>query len=335
MLRPSVRVLGARDLEEAVAVCAQDPVSHAFVSSRLVARAAGRRAATPRSGASTSAPTWSRSAGWAPTWSPSRPAARRARRLRRPRPPHDPAQLVAVRPARRRAPAVGRARAARGARPARCAATSRSWCCDTPLVEPDPRVRRHPPGRARHAVPRLGRHVHRGDRLLARSAWTAAPATGPGSPRWSASGRSFVRIDPDADGRPEVVFKAELGRRDRRGRPGPGRLGRPAPPRRGPRRARRWPPSSRPSHRDLGARGSLYVNDYNARAVHVYERVGFMRHGGPSRRCCSVGSQPCRCCSGPARRRRGSPSAIRHEACLRPRSAPSAAAVPARRVASR
>jgi predicted GNAT family acetyltransferase len=32
-------------------------------------------------------------------------------------------------------------------------------------------------------------------------------------------------------------------------------------------------------HRDLGARSSLYVNDYNSRAVHVYERVGFMVHG--------------------------------------------------------
>ena len=40
-----------------------------------------------------------------------------------------------------------------------------------------------------------------------------------------------------------------------------------------------WPPSSRPSTATSAPAVSLYVNDYNTRAVHVYERVGFMRHG--------------------------------------------------------
>ncbi len=91
-------------------------------------------------------------------------------------------------------------------------------------------------------------------------------------------GRSFVRVEPGPDGSPQVVFKAELGAVTGAVAQIQGVWVAPA---------RRGGGLAAPAvaavvaavHRDLGARTSLYVNDYNTRAVRVYERVGFMHHG--------------------------------------------------------
>ena len=74
MLRTSsaVRVLGAADRDAALAVCARDPVANAFVASRLLEDRAFALSAA-RCGATSSAASWSRCAGPAPTWCRCRP----------------------------------------------------------------------------------------------------------------------------------------------------------------------------------------------------------------------------------------------------------------------
>ena len=82
--------------------------------------------------------------------------------------------------------------------------------CDTPLVEPDPRVRRTRPAEIDTLFPAsvamFTEEIGYSPVGLDGGAGYKAGVT-----EMVGLGRSFVRIDPDAEGRPEVVFKAELG----------------------------------------------------------------------------------------------------------------------------
>ena len=275
VLRPSVRVLGAKDLEAAVAVCAQDPVSHAFVASRLAAGLGGGVGHAEVWGFSEGSDLVSLcwvGANMVPVEAGGEAAdafAARARRgTRRSSSLFGPREDV-LRLWTGIEPTWGPAREVRAHQPL--------MVCDTPVVRPDPLVRRTRPVEL--------------DTLLPASiamfteeiGYSPVGVDGGAGYRAGVSemvglGRSFVRIDPGPGGRPEVVFKAELGAVT-------GAVAQVqgvwvAPHRRGEGIAAPAVAAVvQAVHRDLGARSSLYVNDYNARAVHVYESVGFMRHG--------------------------------------------------------
>ncbi|MFC3688348.1 GNAT family N-acetyltransferase [Aquipuribacter hungaricus] len=275
MLRPSVRVLGAKDLEEAVAVCAQDPVTHAFVSSRLVGGLLGESGHAEvwgfYEGSDLVSLCWV-GANLVPVEAGGEAAdafAARARRSTRRSsslfgPREDVLRLWAG-----IEPAWGPAREVRGNQPL--------MVCDTPVVAPDPRVRRTRPAELDTLFPAS---VAMFTEEIGYSPVGVDGGAGyrAGVAEMVGLGRSFVRIDPGPDGRPEVVFKAELGAVT-------GAVAQVqgvwvAPHRRGEGLA--GPAVAavvEAVHRDLGARSSLYVNDFNTRAVHVYEQVGFMRHG--------------------------------------------------------
>lgn len=274
VLRPSVRVLGARDLEEAVAVCAQDPVSHAFVSSRLVAGLLGEVG---------HAEVWGfydggelRSLCWVganlvPVEAGGEAAdafAARARRSTRRSsslfgPREDVLRLWAGVEA-----VWGPAREVRGNQPL--------MVCEAPRIEPDPLVRRTRPTELDTLFPAS---VAMFTEEIGYSPVGLDGGAGyrAGVAEMVGLGRSFVRIEPDWDGRPEVVFKAELGAVT-------GAVAQiqgvwVAPHRRGEGLAAPGVAAVVEAvRRDLGARSSLYVNDFNARAVHVYEQVGFACH---------------------------------------------------------
>jgi predicted GNAT family acetyltransferase len=274
VLRSTVRVLGARDLEAAVDLCATDPVSHAFVSSRLVGGILGE-------------------AGHAEVWGY-----------------HEHGELVSLcwvganmvpveahgeaadafaaraRNGRRRSSSIfgprddvlrlwggleqawGPAREIRRDQPL--------MVCADPVVDPDPRVRRTRPEELDTLFPAS---VAMFTEEIGYSPIGLDGGAGykAGVAEMVSLGRSFVRIDPGPDGRPEVVFKAELGAVT-------GAVAQiqgvwVAPHRRGEGLA--VPAVAavvEAVRRDLGARSSLYVNDYNTRAVHVYEQVGFTSH---------------------------------------------------------
>lgn len=275
MLRPSVRVLGAKDLEEAVAVCAQDPVSHAFVSSRLVAGLLGESGHAEvwgfYDGSELVSLCWV-GANMVPVEAAGEAAdafAARARRSTRRSsslfgPRDDVLRLWAG-----VEPAWGPPREVRGNQPL--------MVCDTPVVSPDPRVRRTRPAELDTLFPAS---VAMFTEEIGYSPVGLDGGAGyrAGVAEMVGLGRSFVRIDPGPDGRPEVVFKAELGAVT-------GAVAQVqgvwvAPHRRGEGMAAPAVAAVVEAvHRDLGARSSLYVNDYNSRAVRVYEEVGFMVHG--------------------------------------------------------
>lgn len=275
VLRPSVRVLGARDLEEAVAVCAEDPVSHAFVSSRLVAGLLGEVGHAEvwgfYEGSDLVSLCWV-GANMVPVEAAGEAAdafAHRARRGARRSsslfgPRDDVLRLWAGVEA-----VWGSPREVRRNQPL--------MVCDTPVVEPDPTVRRTRPAELDTLFPAS---VAMFTEEIGYSPVGVDGGAGyrAGVAEMVGLGRSFVRIDPDAAGRPEVVFKAELGAVT-------GAVAQVqgvwvAPHRRGEGLAAPAVAAVVEAvHRDLGARSSLYVNDYNSRAVRVYERVGFMVHG--------------------------------------------------------
>ncbi len=273
--RPSVRVLGARDLEEAVDVCALDPVAHAFVSSRLVGGLLGEAG---------HAEVWGyeddgelRSLLWVganmvPVEASGDAAdafAARARRVNRRSsslfgPREDVLRLWSGLEG-----TWGPAREVRRNQPL--------MVCDEPVVDPDPRVRRTRPTELDTLFPAS---VAMFTEEIGYSPMGLDGGAGyrAGVAEMVGLGRSFVRLDPGPDGRPEVVFKAELGAVT-------GGVAQiqgvwVAPERRG--QGIAAPAVAAVVHavrRDLGARASLYVNDFNTRAVAVYERVGFYHHG--------------------------------------------------------
>lgn len=110
-----------------------------------------------------------------------------------------------------------------------------------------------------------------------------SPASGPHGPYETrvrsliAQGRSFVRMEPGPDGHPRVAFKAELG----------ALAGGVAqvqgvwvtPDRRGQRLSVHGMAAVVELSRALAPVVSLYVNDFNARAVAAYRSVGFRQVG--------------------------------------------------------
>lgn len=149
--------------------------------------------------------------------------------------------------------------------------------CDEPVVEPDPDVRRTRPTELDTLFPAS---VAMFTEEIGYSPMGLDGGAGyrAGVAEMVGLGRSFVRIEDTDDGEPEVVFKAELGAVT-------GAVAQiqgvwVAPHRRGEGIAAPAVAAVVEAvRRDLGARSSLYVNDYNGRAVHVYERVGFTHHG--------------------------------------------------------
>lgn len=272
----AVRVLRAEDLEAAVEVCAGDPVMHAFVSSRLVGGVLG-------------------DAGHAEVWGWDDPAGR-LRSLC-----WAGANLVPVEATPEAADAFAtRARASSrrssslfGPRddvlriweglaatwgPAREIRSSQPvLVCDEPEVEPDPFVRRTRPNEIDTLFPAsvamFTEEIGYSPLGLDGGAGYRAGVT-----EMVGLGRSFVRIDAGPDGEPEVVFKAELGAVT-------GAVAQiqgvwVAPHRRGEGLAAPAMAAVVAAvRRDLGARSSLYVNDFNTRALAVYDRVGFTQHG--------------------------------------------------------
>ncbi|WP_373694827.1 GNAT family N-acetyltransferase [Kineococcus terrestris] len=149
--------------------------------------------------------------------------------------------------------------------------------CDTePSVEPDPAVRRSTLRELDLVVPACVAM------FTEEIGYAPAPPDGGGAYRARvaelvSTGRSFVRVDPGPSG-PEVVFKAELGavapktvqvqgvwvppHRRGEGLAAPGMAA-----------------VVRAARADGVEQVSLYVNDYNTRALAAYRRVGFREVG--------------------------------------------------------
>ena len=275
VLRPSVRVLGARDLEEAVYVCALDPVSHAFVSSRLVGGLLGEAGHAEVWGYEDAGELRSLlwvGANMVPVEASGDAAdafAARARRSNRRSsslfgPREDVLRLWSGLEG-----LWGPAREIRPRQPL--------MVCDEVLLEPDPLVRRTRPTELDTLFPAS---VAMFTEEIGYSPVGLDGGAGyrAGVAEMVGLGRSFVRVEPGRHGVPEVVFKAELGAVT-------GAVAQiqgvwVAPHRRGEGLAAPAVAAVVEAVRtDLGARSSLYVNDYNTRAVAVYERVGFTHHG--------------------------------------------------------
>ncbi|MFC5380346.1 GNAT family N-acetyltransferase [Aquipuribacter nitratireducens] len=275
MLRSSVRVLGARDLEAAVDLCATDPVSHAFVSSRLVGGLLGEAGRAEVWGYHQAGDLVSLcwvGANMVPVAAHGEAADAFAARARQG--PRRSSSLFGPRDDVLRLWAGlegtwGPAREVRGEQPL--------MVCERAEVEPHPEVRRTRPTELDTLFPAS---VAMFTEEIGYSPLGIDGGAGykAGVAEMVSLGRSFILLEPGADGVPEVVFKAELGAVT-------GAVAQiqgvwVAPHRRGEGIA--VPAVAavvEAVRRDLGARSSLYVNDYNQRAIRVYERVGFVRHG--------------------------------------------------------
>ncbi|WP_459643020.1 GNAT family N-acetyltransferase [Kineococcus sp. NUM-3379] len=149
--------------------------------------------------------------------------------------------------------------------------------CDTgPAVEPDPAVRRSRLSELDLVVPACVAM------FTEEIGYAPSPPDGGTTYRARvaelvAAGRSFVRIDPSPSG-PEVVFKAELGAVASRVAQVQGVWV--APHRRGEGLSVAGMAAVVAQAREAGTpQVSLYVNDYNARAIAAYRRVGFREVG--------------------------------------------------------
>jgi predicted GNAT family acetyltransferase len=275
VLRSSVRVLDLVDLDEALAVCAQDPVANAFVAARLHAQGMNARAAGELWGYYRGGQL--RSLCWAganlvpveATPDAVDAFAVRARRVGR-----HCSSLVGPADAvldlwNRLEPYWGPAREVRACQPLMALASE-------PLLPPDPAVRASRMDELRLVVPACV--------AMFTEEVGYSPVLADGGVLYNAqvtslvsSGRSFVRVDDGPHG-PQVVFKAELGSVT----PGAVQV------------QGVWVD---PARRGEGLAGpgmaavvqhvrtfvapvvSLYVNGFNHRAVHVYSTVGFRQVG--------------------------------------------------------
>ncbi|MFP5334647.1 MAG: GNAT family N-acetyltransferase [Actinomycetes bacterium] len=281
MLRSPVKVLDDADVRAVVDLCEQDPVANVFVSSRVAAvgcdarKLGGELWGYWRRGRLASA-CWA-GANLVPVEADDVSldafAAKARRQGRRCSSMVGPADAV-LGLWERLVPAWGPAREVRPDQPLMAVTGA-------PLVTPDPAVRR----------------TTRDDLDVLYPACVAmfteevgySPETGDGGTTYRRRvtelvdlGRSFARVE-QLDGRPQVVFKAELGAvapgvvqvqgvwvhpaLRGRGMAAPGMAAVVAQTR----RRFTWP------GRDTAV--SLYVNAYNHRAVAAYERVGFRRVG--------------------------------------------------------
>jgi predicted GNAT family acetyltransferase len=276
MLWSSLRVLDARDAWEALAVCRRDPVSNVTVAA-LLEPVAGNRLSV------LGGELW----GWyehgrlvSVCWSGANLVpveanmaaldayAARARRVgRRCSSIVGPARAVLALWDRLR-PYWGPAREVRACQPLMV-------CDDAPLVAPDPRVRRTRPSEQPLVLPasvamfteEIGFSPVATDGGMAYRARVAELIAG---------GRSLIRVDDGPLG-PEVVFKADFGAVSGEAVQVHGVWV--APHRRGEGLAA----PAMASVVELGLAQapvvSLYVNDFNVRAITAYRRVGFRRVG--------------------------------------------------------
>ncbi len=273
-MRPSVRVLGAADIEPAVQLCALNPVAHAFVASRLVSGLLGEAG---------SAELWGYEVGgrleslcWVganlvPV--EAHPAAADAFAARARRVGRRSSSLLGPRDEvlriwERLRDSWGPARDIRPDQPL--------MVCDEPRVAPDPWVRRTRlseldllyPASVAMFTEEIGYSPIGGDGGAAYRAGVAEMV---------GLGRSFARFEL-VGGRPEVVFKAELGAVT-------GAVAQiqgvwVAPHRRGEGLAAPGMAAVvQAVRRDLSAYSTLYVNEFNHRALAVYEKVGFRQVG--------------------------------------------------------
>ena len=272
------RVLGDTDVEAALAVCARVPVDAVLAASRLTVVA--RSGLRPTGGQ-----LWGYERGGelvAVCWAGANvvPVV----------PDGDPRALdafarIAREQGRRSSSIVGRADAALGlwdrlrdhwSTPREIRANQPSLVLDhEPHVTPDPTVRRSAPEESPIVLPAC-------IRMFAEEVGYS-PASGPNGPYEErvrtliAEGRSYVRLGQGPAG-PRVEFKAELGAVAQgvaqvqgvwvepsvRGR-GLSETGMAA--------------VAELTRRDVAPTVSLYVNDYNARAIAAYRRVGFRQVG--------------------------------------------------------
>jgi len=274
VLRSTLRVLGRRDVEEALGVCSRDIVANLFVASRLRGQRLDGRGGE----------LW----GWyvddrlvSLCWSGANLVpveatagaveafAARARRLGR-----QCSSIVGPAAAtlalwNQLRPYWGAAREIRERQPLMAMGTD-------PLVSPDPRVRRSSTEELELVIPacvamfteEVGYSPVAVDGGAVYHAQVAALVT---------SGRSFVRIDETEHG-PVVVFKAELGSVTPEAVQVQGVWVNPAFRGRG-LAASGMAAVVAISQAELAPVVSLYVNDFNVRAIRAYERVGFREVG--------------------------------------------------------
>ena len=274
MLRSAIRTLGRADVEEALALCEQDVVTNLFVASRLYSvwtdpRHAGGEIWGWYEGGDLRSVCWS-GANLVPAQ--AGPAAVEGFAARARRQGRQCSSIVGPADAvlglwQHLGPSWGPAREVRGVQPL--------MMLDTPpLIEPDPAVRRSRPDELSLVVPACVA-------MFTEEVGYSPVAVDGGTMYHSqvaglvATGRSFVRIDePDR----QVVFKAELGSVTPAAVQVQGDWV--APPWRG--RGLAAPGMAavaRIVQQEVAPLVSLYVNDFNTRAIRAYERVGFRTVG--------------------------------------------------------
>lgn len=274
MLRPSLRVLDPRDTEEALALCARDVVGNLFVAARLLetgVEGGGQLWGYYEAGELTSLCWWG--ANLVPV--EATPAAveafaARARRVgRRCSSIVGPADAVLAL-WDRLSPAWTRPREVRPVQP--LMSLDR-----TPSIPADPAVRRGRPEELDLIVPACV--------AMFTEEVGYSPVAVDGGAAYVAQvttlvrqGRSFVRIEVGADGGAEVLFKAELGSVTAEAVQVQGVWVNPAHRGRG-LAAPAMAAVVDTVRAEIAPTVSLYVNDFNARAVRVYERVGFVQVG--------------------------------------------------------
>ena len=275
VLRSTVRLLDRADLDAALAVCARDVVANAFVAARLLSGGLSLRSGGELWGYYEAGEL--RSLCWAganlvpveATPEAVEAFAARARRVGR-----HCSSLVGPADAvlalwRRLELYWGPAREVRAQQPL--------MAIDTPpLVAPDPRVRRSRVDELHLVVPACV--------AMFTEEVGYSPVAADGGAMYHAqvtslvsAGRSFVRLDDGPRG-PEVTFKAELGSVTPAAVQVQGVWVDPA--RRGEGHALSGMAAVVEHVRaEVAPVVSLYVNGFNHRAVHVYEKVGFTRTG--------------------------------------------------------
>ena len=274
MLRSAIRTLGRADVEEALALCEQDVVTNLFVASRLYGvwtdpRQAGGEIWGWYEAGELRSVCWS-GANLVPAQAD--PAAVEGFAARARRQGRQCSSIVGPAEAvlglwQHLGPVWGPAREVRGVQPLMMLDTS-------PLIEPDPAVRRSRPDELSLVAPACVA-------MFTEEVGYSPVAVDGGTMYHSqvaglvATGRSFVRID---EPHRQVVFKAELGsvtpaavqvqgvwvapQWRGRGVAAPGMAA-----------------VSRIVQQEVAPVVSLYVNDFNTRAIRAYERVGFRTVG--------------------------------------------------------
>lgn len=274
MFRSTLRVLGRRDVEEALDVCARDVVTNLFVASRLRDRGIEGRGGELwgwYSGSRLESLCWS-GANLVPVEATPEALdafAARARRTGR-------MCSSIVGPAAAALSLWHQVRSSWG--PARDVRENQPLMLldGDPLVPCDPRVRRS-------GIDELGLLLPACVAMFTEEVGYSPLAVDGGAiyraqvTSLVSSGRSFVRVDETLTG-PTVVFKAELGSVTAEAVQVQGVWVDPAFRGRG-LAAPAMAAVARIVRADVASRISLYVNDYNVRAVRAYERVGFRQVG--------------------------------------------------------